>query len=178
MNVSEIGQDWKIAALRTNIHVHFLFMVMFMENKFMDLAFEQANKAFLNNEVPIGAIIVKDGVIVSVGYNRKESSNSVFAHAEIIAIYEAEKKLNNWRLNDCDLYVTLDPCPMCASAIKQSRIRNVFSALEKSDVNNGLIINKIFKADTTNPSVNFYTNLYVDKAKKNMNSFFEKQRKK
>ena len=136
----------------------FLFMVMFMKNKFMDLAFEQANKAFLNNEVPIGAVIVKDDVVVSVGYNRKEYSNSIFSHAEIIAIYKKKKKL--------------------ASAIKQSRIRNVFSALENSDINNGLIINKIFKADTTNPAVNFHTNLCVAKAKENMNSFFKKQRKK
>jgi tRNA(adenine34) deaminase len=149
-----------------------------MKDIYFDVAFENAKKAFDIDEVPIGAVIVKDGEIISTGYNKKESNNSIFGHAEIYAIQEAEKKLNNWRLDGCELYVTLDPCPMCASAIKQSRITNVYSALENSDDNNSSIINSIFLSDRTNPSVTFYTNLYVDKSKKLLNSFFKRHRMK
>lgn len=149
-----------------------------MNRSFLDLAFFYAEKAFENNEIPIGAVIVKDNEIVSFGYNSKEINNSVLEHAELIAIKGAEKKLNNWRLDDCDLYVTLDPCPMCASAIKQSRIKNVFSALNNSDNNNLKIIKKIFEKDSTNPEVCFVSNLNVDRSKKLLNSFFKKQRNK
>lgn len=77
-------------------------------------------------EVAIGAVIVKDGQVISSAFNQKETLNDVTAHAEILAIREAEKKLGNWRLKDCDLYVTLEPCPMCAWAIVQSGIRTVY----------------------------------------------------
>lgn len=77
-------------------------------------------------EVAIGAVIVKDGQVISSAFNQKETLNDVTAHAEILAIREAEKKLGNWRLKDCDLYVTLEPCPMCAWAIVQSGIRAVY----------------------------------------------------
>ena len=106
-----------------------------MNKKYFDVAFEYANKAFLEDEVPIGAVIVKNDTIISCGYNKKESSSSIISHAEIEAIVEAEKKINNWRLDNCDIYITLDPCPMCASAIKQSRIRNVYSALSNLEDN-------------------------------------------
>lgn len=147
-----------------------------MNRKFLDLAFELANKAFTLDEVPIGAIIVKDNEIIGCGYNQKESNNSVLKHAELIAIEEASKNLNNWRLDDCDIYVTLDPCPMCASAIKQARIKNVYSALNNTDESYFEIINNIFVGDNTNPSVNFTSNLDVDKSKNLLNSFFKKQR--
>ena len=177
MKVIETGQDWEIAALRSSFHVHFLFWRNFMDLKFMDKAFNYAKKAYDLNEVPIGAVIVKDDKIISFGFNTKESSNCSINHAEILAIKRAQKKLNNWRLIDCDIYVTLDPCPMCASAIKQARISNVYSAVENSDVNNYKLINEIFKSDSTNPSVNFFSNLDVDKARLLLNDFFEKQRK-
>ena len=163
MKVIETGQDWKIAALRSSFHVHFLFLVIVMNYKFFDVAFEYANKAYLEDEVPIGAVIVKDDIIISFGFNKKEINNSVISHAEIEAILEAEKKLNNWRLDDCDIYVTLDPCPMCASAIKQSRIKTVYSALSNSDDNNLSIIESIFKGDNNNPEVKLYTNLAIKK---------------
>ena len=143
-----------------------------MDNKYFEYAFKCAEKAFSLNEVPVGAVIVKNDVIISTGYNKKESSNSVLDHAEIIAIKKAEKKLNNWRLDGCELYVTLDPCPMCASAIKQSRIKTVYSALSNSDNLNLSIIESIFKCDNINPEVKLYTNLAVDKSKKLLSSFF------
>ena len=147
-----------------------------MNKKFLDIAFEYAEKAYSNNEVPIGAVIVKNNEIIGYGYNSKEENNSVLKHAELIAIEKASEYLNNWRLEDCDIYVTLDPCPMCASAIKQSRIRNVYSALNNTDENYLEIIESIFNSDNTNPSVNFISNLAVDKSKNLLNSFFKKQR--
>lgn len=93
--------------------------------KYMIEALKEANKAFSINEVPIGCVIVKDNKIISRGYNKKESTNLATSHAEIIAINKACKKLNNWRLLDCTLYVTVEPCLMCCGAIIQSRIKKV-----------------------------------------------------
>lgn len=149
-----------------------------MESKYMDLAFKYAEMAFDQNEVPIGAIIVKNDEIISFGFNTKENDQKVTSHAELIAINSASVKLGNWRLEDCDLYVTLDPCPMCASAIKQARIKNVFSALNNSDSNNSTLIKNIFSTDFVNPEVNFISNLSVDRSKKMLKEFFKKQRNK
>ena len=176
MKVIEPGQDWKIAALRSSFHVHFLFGGN-MNLEYMDLAFKYAQKAFDNNEVPIGAVIVKNNEVLAVAYNKKEENNCCLEHAELLVIKEASKKLHNWRLDDCDLYVTLDPCPMCASAIKQARINNVYSALSNSDSNNSKIIHLIFdKVDKTNNSVNFVSDLAVDKSKKMLSDFFDLKR--
>ncbi|MFN7253327.1 MAG: tRNA adenosine(34) deaminase TadA [Anaerobacillus sp.] len=92
---------------------------------FMKLAIEEAKKAEAIKEVPIGAIIVKDGEIISAAYNLRESDQRAVAHAELLAIDEACRKLNTWRLIGCTLYVTLEPCPMCAGAIIQSRVERV-----------------------------------------------------
>ena len=107
-----------------------------MDLKYMDLAFVEAEKAFKLGEVPIGAVIVKNGKILAKTHKKKEKTKCSVHHAEILAILRASKKLRNWRLDDCDIYVTLEPCPMCASTIKQSRIRNVYSALSNKDKNN------------------------------------------
>jgi tRNA(adenine34) deaminase len=149
-----------------------------MKNDFLDLAFECAKKAYEFDEVPIGAVIVRNGEVISTGFNEKEKQSTVLAHAELIAIKKAEEKLNNWRLDDCDIYVTLDPCPMCASAIKQARIKNVYSASNNADCRNYDIIMQIFSSDFVNPSVNLSTNLRKDESKKLLNSFFKKQRNK
>ena len=145
---------------------------------FLDIDFSLAEEAEKINEVPIGAVVVKNGIIIGKGYNKKEKDNSVFSHAEIYAIKEASKKLNNWRLDNCDIYVTLDPCPMCASAIKQSRIKNVFSACENLYLKNTKILNLIFEDNDINSSVNFISNLNVEKSKKILSNFFKKQRNK
>ena len=95
------------------------------DNLFMRRALELAEQALNIGEVPVGAVIVRDGVIVSEAYNKRESGKNALFHAEIIAIDEACKKLGGWRLHMCDLYVSLEPCPMCAGAIVNSRIKRV-----------------------------------------------------
>lgn len=95
------------------------------DEKWMKAAIEQAKKAASKDEVPIGCVIVKDDNIIARAYNQREKKQESIAHAEILAIQKACKKLNSWRLEDCDLYVTLEPCPMCSGAVIQSRIRNV-----------------------------------------------------
>ena len=97
-----------------------------MQENFMQAAIKEAKKAYEKLEVPVGAVIVKDGKIISRGYNIKEEKKDTTKHAEIIAIQKASKKLGGWRLNDCEMYVTLEPCPMCAGAIIQSRIKKVY----------------------------------------------------
>ena len=153
-----------------------LFFGGIMDLKYFDIAFKCANKAYCLGEIPIGAVIVKNDKVISYGYNKKEMSNDVLGHAELIAIKKAEKKLKNWRLDGCDIYVTLDPCPMCASAIKQSRISNVYSALHNSYVNNTKIITEIFAADNTNPSVGFFSDFAVSRSKSLLASFFKSKR--
>lgn len=94
--------------------------------QFMDEAIRQAKKAAKIGETPVGAVIVREGQIIARGYNKREIKQESLCHAELAAIHKACKKLGSWRLVGCDLYVTLEPCPMCAGAIIQSRIENVY----------------------------------------------------
>lgn len=93
--------------------------------KFMKEAMRQAKKAAALDEVPIGCVIVRDGTIIARGYNRRNTDANTLAHAELSAIRKASKKLGDWRLEDCTMYVTLEPCQMCAGALVQSRIKCV-----------------------------------------------------
>ena len=95
------------------------------DEQFMRAAMQEADKARKMDEVPIGAVIVHDGEIIAAGHNQRETSQTSLSHAELIAIEEANKKIGSWRLEDCTLYVTLEPCPMCAGAIVQSRVKRV-----------------------------------------------------
>ncbi|MBP1581062.1 MAG: tRNA adenosine(34) deaminase TadA [Oscillospiraceae bacterium] len=95
------------------------------DESYMRLALEQAQIAAQLGEIPVGAVVVKDDQVIGRGYNRREVDSSAIAHAEVLAIEEACKALGTWRLTDCDLYVTLEPCPMCAGAIINARIRRV-----------------------------------------------------
>lgn len=92
----------------------------------MKEALKEAQKAYDIEEIPVGVVIVKDGKIIARAHNMKETKNIATGHAEIIAIEKACKKLNSWRLTDCDMYVTLEPCPMCAGALINSRIKRVY----------------------------------------------------
>ena len=97
-----------------------------MNEKFMKLAYEEAKKAYDLDEIPVGCVIIKDGIVISSGYNNKEITNNCLKHAEIIAIDEACSKMCSWRLEDCVMYVTLEPCMMCLGAIIESRIKKVY----------------------------------------------------
>ena len=96
------------------------------KEEFMKEALKEARKAYEKEEVPVGAVIVKDGKIIARAHNLKEKKNSSICHAEILALQKACKKLNAWRLTDCDMYVTLEPCTMCTGALINSRIRKLY----------------------------------------------------
>ena len=100
------------------------------ERRFMELALELAAEAGEAREVPVGAVIVRDGAVIAQGRNRREERKSALAHAEIEAIAGACEALGSWRLEGCQLYVTLEPCPMCAGAVENARIERVIYAAE------------------------------------------------
>ena len=102
-----------------------------MEEKYFNILMKLAIKASKKNEVPVSALIVKNGKIIAKAYNKRNKSKYIMDHAELLVIKKASEKLKDWRLNNCDLYVTLKPCSICESAIKQSRIKNVYYLLEK-----------------------------------------------
>ena len=97
-----------------------------MENKYMRAALNEAKRCEADGEVPVGAVVVKDGEIIATGRNRRESGKNALCHAEIEAIDKACRLLGGWRLQGCDLYVTLEPCPMCAGAAINARIKTVY----------------------------------------------------
>ena len=113
--------------------------------EFMNIALEEAEKALRENEIPVGAVVVKDGKVISVGHNQRECLNDITSHAEIEALKNAAKVLGSWKLNGCTLYVTLEPCLMCTGAILQSRVsRVVFGAKDERD---GALISNYFVFD-------------------------------
>ena len=116
-----------------------------MDDIFIEIALDEAKKAYKLNEVPVGAVIVKNGNVIAKAHNLKQNTNNVLNHAEILAILEASKLLGDWRLNDCDLYVSLEPCPMCAGAIAQSRIKKIFIGTESNIKTNKNIIKSILQ---------------------------------
>ena len=99
--------------------------------KYMKEALKEAQKAYKKLEIPVGAVIVKDGKIIAKAHNIKEQKKDTTKHAEIIAIQKASKKLNTWRLNDCEMYVTLEPCAMCMAAIELCRLKKIYFFVKK-----------------------------------------------
>lgn len=102
-----------------------------MEKYYMKEALKLAMKAFDEDEIPVGAIVVKNNKIIGCGYNQKEKNNNPLKHAELIAIEEACKTIGDWRLNDCEIYVTLEPCQMCMGAIFETRIKKIVYGINK-----------------------------------------------
>ena len=111
---------------------------MTQDERFMKEALAEAERAFAMGEVPVGAVVVKDGNVIARGCNRRETDRVATAHAELLAMEEACRKLNTWRLSDCTLYVTLEPCPMCAGTAINARLgRVVYGAKEIKKENKG-----------------------------------------
>ena len=104
-----------------------------MQEKYLKILIKLAKRAAEKDEVPVSAIIVKSDKIISKAFNKREKNHNVLDHAEIIAIKQASKKLKDWRLFDCDLYVTLKPCSICENIIKQSRIKHVYYLIDKPE---------------------------------------------
>ena len=149
------------------------------EERFMKEALKQAKRAAADDESPIGAVIVKDGVIIARGRNKREKKKNSLCHAEILAINKACRKLDSWRLLGCDMYVTLEPCPMCAGAIIQSRIENVYyGAYDKKA---GCAVSKcnLFEAGMFNFDVNISGGYMETECSQILSDFFRdlRQRK-
>ena len=145
-------------------------------NIFMNEALKEALKAYKKDEVPVGAVIVKNNIIIGRGHNKREGKNDPTAHAEIIAIKSAAKNIKNWRLINCDLYVTLEPCTMCAGAIYLSRVKNVF--IGALDPKQGAIISKdnVFDKKWLNHKVRYKIGIKSSLSKKILKRFFKKLR--
>ena len=99
--------------------------------KYFDIALKEAKKAYKKNEIPVGAVIVQNEKIIAKANNNRQKKHNLLGHAEILCLIKAEKKLKDWRLDNCDLYVTLEPCSMCKEFIKESRINNVYFLLKQ-----------------------------------------------
>ena len=149
------------------------------KEKFMKLAFAQAEKAEKQGEVPIGAIVVSpDGEVIGEGYNRRELDDDSTQHAEMIAIRQACKNLGSWRLIDCSLFVTLEPCPMCAGAIINSRVKDVYyGAFDPKAGAAGSVVD-LFKVEKFNHHPQVFGGLYQPQAAQMLKDFFRNIRKK
>ena len=141
-----------------------------MKEYFMKKAYCEAKKAYKNDEIPVGCVIVCENEIVACGYNKKERKNNALMHAEIIAIDKACRKLGSWRLDNCDIYVTLEPCMMCMGAIIESRIRNVYYGTKSKN-------EQMYVLNMVDRFVNLY-NVNDADCSKILSDFFINKRKK
>ena len=171
----EPGQDWKVAALTFNIYVHFFYVGDIMDELYMQEALKEAKKAFNCGEVPIGAVIVENNEIIARSHNTKDIDNCAIFHAEINAIKEASSMKNNWRLNDCIMYVTLFPCPMCASAINQSRMSKIVYGATSDNVDYNLV-DKILNDKNYGNPVEITGRILEEECGKILKEFFLKKR--
>ena len=148
-----------------------------MQEKFMKEALKEAKKAYKKLEIPVGAVIVKDGKIIARGHNLKETKEDTTKHAEIIAIQKASKKLSAWRLIDCEMYVTLEPCAMCAGATINSRIKKVYiGTMDEKTGAVGSVLN-LFEDFTFNHKVEVEKGILQEECKNMLKQFFKELRK-
>ena len=147
-----------------------------MQEKYMKIALKEAKKAYEKKEIPVGAVIVKDDKIIAKAYNLKETKSDTTKHAEILAIQKASKKLQAWRLDGCEMYVTLEPCSMCAGALIQSRIKKVYiGTMDYKTGACGSVLNLL--ADYKfNHEVEFETGILAEECEKILKEFFKELR--
>ena len=144
---------------------------------YMKQALKEAEKAYKKLEVPVGAIIVKDGKIIARAHNQKENKTDTTKHAEILAIQKASKKLKSWRLIDCEMYVTLEPCSMCAGAMINSRIKKVYiGAKDEKTGAVGSVLN-LFNDYTFNHKVEAENGIMETECQEILKQFFKELRK-
>ena len=147
------------------------------KEKFMKEALKEAKKAYDKLEVPVGCVIVKNGKIIARAHNLKETKKDTTKHAEILTNQKASKKLEAWRLLDCDMYVTLEPCSMCAGAIVNSRIRNLYiGTMDKKTGAAGSVLN-LFEDFTFNHKVTVQNGILKEQCEKILKDFFKELRK-
>lgn len=142
---------------------------------YMRAALQEAQKAFDEGEVPIGAVIVKDNTVIARSHNQKEKLKDPTAHAEIMAIREATKKLDNWRLEDCSIYITVEPCPMCLGAILQSKIKKIYYGVHEPTFGS-IESNKNFTELSLSKDFEIYSGFLEEDSRKLMKEFFNKHR--
>ena len=144
---------------------------------YMKQALKEAEKAYQKLEVPVGAIIVKDGKIIARAHNQKETKMDTTKHAEILAIQKASRKLQSWRLIDCEMYITLEPCSMCAGAIINSRIKKIY--IGTMDDKTGAAGSKLdlFEDYTFNHKVEVEKNIMKEECEEILKKFFKELRK-
>ncbi len=148
-----------------------------MEERFMKEALKEAKKAYDKLEVPVGVVIVNNGEIIARAHNVKEEKQDTTRHAEIIAIQKASKKLNNWRLTNCEMYVTLEPCSMCAGALIQSRIKKVYiGTMDPKTGACGSVLN-LLEDFTFNHKVEIETGILQKECEELLKNFFKELRK-
>ena len=149
---------------------------MDLDHKYMKEALRQAKKAYALEEVPIGCVIVYDGKIIARGYNRRNTDKNTLAHAELLAIRRAAKKLGDWRLEGCTMYITLEPCQMCAGAIVQARVsRVVVGSMNPKAGCAGSILN-LLQMPQFNHQVELTTDVLGEECAKMMSDFFRELR--
>ena len=148
-----------------------------MDTEIFNILMENTNKSLENNDVPVGAVIVKDGKIIAKAHNLKETKTDTTKHAEILAIQKASKKLESWRLLDCEMYITLEPCSMCAGAIINSRIKKVYiGALDEKTGAAGSVLN-LFEDYKFNHKIEVEKYILKDECEKILKDFFKMLRK-
>ncbi len=145
--------------------------------RFMFAALQEAEKAFEEGEVPVGAIVVYNNKIIGRGYNQIERLKDPTAHAEMIAITAAANHLNDWRLNECELYVTLEPCIMCTGASLAARMKTIYFAAYDSKFGACGSIYNLAEEGKYNHQVNIISGIYADESKQLLQGFFSKVRK-
>ena len=147
-----------------------------IHEKYMKAALKQAQKAYALGEVPIGCVIVHEGKIIGRGYNRRNTDKNTLAHAEITAINKASKKIGDWRLEDCTLYVTLEPCQMCAGAIVQARVTRVVMGSMNPKAGCGGSILNVLEMPEFNHQVDVTRGVLEEECSHMLTSFFKELR--
>jgi tRNA(adenine34) deaminase len=151
---------------------------MTQDEKYMKAAILQAKKAYALEEVPIGCVIVRDGKIIARGYNRRNTDKNALAHAELSAIRRASKKTGDWRLEDCTMYVTLEPCQMCAGAIVQARMQRVVIATMNPKAGCAGSIFNLLQVDAFNHQVEITRGVLEEECSLLLSQFFRELREK